>query len=103
MFMRMLQNALDSHSSQSQRAGMNPCTIAAALVFAIGAGAAHAQMTSASSGQAYPAQQVRIIVPYPPGGGTDLVARDRSAVERAAGSAAVHRQRAARAGSRRPT
>src|SRR5688500_15581664 len=46
---------------------MKPCTIFAACALAAGAGAAFAQ--------AYPAKQVRIIVPYPAGGGTDLVAR----------------------------
>src|SRR5688500_2600256 len=46
---------------------MKPCTIFAACALA--------QTSSTSSGQAYPAKQVRIIVPYPAGGGTDLVAR----------------------------
>ena len=38
--------------------------------------AGHAQQASpASSGQAYPARTVRIVIPYPPSGGNDIVAR----------------------------
>ena len=36
---------------------------------------AMAQSASTGSGQAYPAKTIRVIVPYPPGGGTDLAAR----------------------------
>jgi tripartite-type tricarboxylate transporter receptor subunit TctC len=36
---------------------------------------ASAQATSTSSGQAYPMRPVRLIVPYPPGGGNDTLAR----------------------------
>ena len=36
---------------------------------------AAAQATSTSSGQAYPARPVRMIIPFPPGGPTDLMGR----------------------------
>jgi tripartite-type tricarboxylate transporter receptor subunit TctC len=47
----------------------------AVLVAVLIAFAAHAQTASTGSGQAYPAKPVRIIVPFPPGGATDLVTR----------------------------
>ncbi len=37
--------------------------------------ATFAQSTSTGSGQAYPAKSIRLIVPFPPGGGVDGVAR----------------------------
>ena len=49
---------------------MKPCNFRryalAALFFAL---------TSLAQAQTYPSRPVRLIVPYPPGGGTDIVAR----------------------------
>ena len=45
------------------------------LVFLFGAGAAHAAAAAKESPAGYPARPVRLIVPYPPGGGNDTLAR----------------------------
>ena len=55
---------------------------AVCCAFVIAAGAAGAQ--------SYPAKAVRIIVPFPPGAGVDIVTRAVSGRFRGAGSAADH-------------
>jgi len=66
----------------------NVSAVAAACVLAVPAAA---QTTSTSSGQAWPARPVRIIVPYAPGGGIDTVARTmaQKLTERIGGSFVV--------------
>ena len=51
---------------------MQRCFYLAAMMLA---GAACAQTASTGSGQAYPAKPIRLIVPQPPGGGNDTIAR----------------------------
>src|SRR5689334_1261713 len=45
------------------------------FAFGIAVGLAAMTLCPAASGQGYPARPVRFLVPNPPGGGTDLVAR----------------------------
>ena len=48
---------------------------AAALLLAAAPAALAQAPTSTGSGQAYPSQQIKIICPFPAGGGTDLTSR----------------------------
>jgi tripartite-type tricarboxylate transporter receptor subunit TctC len=50
-------------------------TLIALFVLSLSSQALYAQGTSTSSGQAWPTKPVRLISPFPPGGGTDAVAR----------------------------
>jgi tripartite-type tricarboxylate transporter receptor subunit TctC len=51
------------------------CLLLSLCALAVPAVSTFAQGPSTGSGQAYPAKPVRVIAPFPPGGGTDLFAR----------------------------
>ena len=52
-----------------------PPAVLAPLALVLAAGHAHAQSTSAGSGQAYPVKPVRVLVGFPPGAGVDIMTR----------------------------
>ena len=51
------------------------CTAAGLCVMSIASGA-QAQPANDASARSYPSRPIRFIVPYPPGGGTDIVSRE---------------------------
>ena len=52
---------------------------AVSIILAVCAFAAHGQTPSTGSGQAYPTKPVRVVVPFPPGGISDVLSRVMSA------------------------
>ncbi|MGH8848379.1 MAG: tripartite tricarboxylate transporter substrate binding protein [Polaromonas sp.] len=66
---------------QSQKQGRHFSTLAnaavmtAAMALSLSGGAAFAQATSTGSGQAWPVRPISLIVPFPAGGTTDVLAR----------------------------
>ena len=45
------------------------------FISTLGAGALAAQLPQSAFAQAYPAKQIRFVMPYPPGGSSEILAR----------------------------
>ncbi len=54
--------------NQTRRRSLSGCWVAVSLITLLG-------LPPASHAQDYPSKPIRLIVPYPPGGGTDVIAR----------------------------
>ena len=67
---------MQSQKQIGQFSGLTRAAVmAAGMALGLSGGAAFAQATSTSSGQAWPARPISLIVPFPAGGTTDVLAR----------------------------